>query len=58
MRRDGRDIAEESFRQDIARDLGWSPDEFVTFTKSPDSLSRYQASTKRAHERGSSACRR
>ena len=52
MRRDGRDIAEETFRRDVAKDLGWPPEEFVAYTKSEESQSRYQASTKRAHECG------
>jgi 2-hydroxychromene-2-carboxylate isomerase len=52
MRRDGRDIAEEGFRHDVAIDLGWSSEEFIAYTKSEVSLSRDQASTKRAHERG------
>jgi 2-hydroxychromene-2-carboxylate isomerase len=52
MRRDGRDIAEEALRRDIARDLGWAPDEFLAFTLSPQSQDRYQASTQQAHARG------
>jgi 2-hydroxychromene-2-carboxylate isomerase len=52
MRRDGRDISEENLRRDIARDLGWLPEEFLEFTKSEDSLRRYKASTQQAHERG------
>jgi 2-hydroxychromene-2-carboxylate isomerase len=52
MRRDGRDIAEESMRRDIAHDLGWPADEFVAFTRSEPSQTRYRASTQEAHERG------
>jgi 2-hydroxychromene-2-carboxylate isomerase len=52
MRRDGRDIAEEAFRRDVARDLGWDADEFVAFTQSEAAQSRYAASTKAAHARG------
>ena len=52
MRRDGRDLADEAFRRDVAKDLGWAPDEFVAFTQSDESRDRYRASTLRAHERG------
>jgi 2-hydroxychromene-2-carboxylate isomerase len=52
MRRDGRDIAEEALRRDIARALGWPPDDFLAFTLSPQSQDRYQESTRQAHARG------
>ena len=52
MRRDGRDIADESMRRDIARDLGWPADEFLAFTKSEQSRTRYLAATLDAHQRG------
>jgi 2-hydroxychromene-2-carboxylate isomerase len=52
MRRDGRDIAEEGFRRDVARDLGWPPEEFLAFTRSEDSLKRYRANTDMAHQCG------
>jgi 2-hydroxychromene-2-carboxylate isomerase len=52
MRRDGRDIAEEALRRDIARDLGWPPEDFLAFTLSQQSQDRYQASTQQAHARG------
>ena len=52
MRRDGRDIAQESMRRDVARELAWPPDEFVAFTQSEESQARYQASTRQAHARG------
>jgi 2-hydroxychromene-2-carboxylate isomerase len=52
MRRDGRDIAEEALRRDIARDMGWAPDDFVAFTTADESRGRYQASTRQAHDKG------
>ncbi|MEA2937436.1 MAG: 2-hydroxychromene-2-carboxylate isomerase [Alphaproteobacteria bacterium] len=52
MRRDGRDIAEEGFRREVATDLGWAPEEFLAYTKSDESQARYRAATQRAHERG------
>jgi 2-hydroxychromene-2-carboxylate isomerase len=52
LRRDGRDMADERLWRDIAQELGWAPDEFVTFVRSGDSQRRYQASTLQAHERG------
>jgi 2-hydroxychromene-2-carboxylate isomerase len=52
MRRDGRDIAEEALRRDVARELGWDPDEFVGFTTSDAAQARYMESTKAAHARG------
>jgi 2-hydroxychromene-2-carboxylate isomerase len=52
MRAEGRDIAEESFRRDLAKDLGWNPDEFVAFTQSEESKTRYQTFTRQAHLRG------
>jgi len=52
MRRDGRDLAEESTWLDVARDLGWNGDEFVGAIRSADSLARYQQASQAAHERG------
>jgi 2-hydroxychromene-2-carboxylate isomerase len=52
MRRDGRDLAEESTWREIAKDLGWAPDDFVAFVRSEDSRTRYQQSTQQAHARG------
>lgn len=52
MRRDGRDLAEESTWCEIARELGWPPDDFVAFVHSEDSRARYVQSTQQAHERG------
>ncbi len=52
MRRDGRDLAEESTWREIANDMGWKPDEFVAFVRSEDSRTRYQQSTQQAHVRG------
>jgi 2-hydroxychromene-2-carboxylate isomerase len=52
MRRDGRDLAEESTWRDVAQDLGWTVNDLVTFVRSGDSLSRYQQSTQQAHARG------
>ena len=52
MRRDGRDIAEEAMRRDVALDLGWPADEFIAFTRSEQSQERYRASTEKAHQRG------
>jgi 2-hydroxychromene-2-carboxylate isomerase len=52
MRRDGRDIVDEAFRRDVAKDLDWSAEEFVGYTKSEESRARYLASTRSAHERG------
>ncbi len=52
LRRDGRDMADESLWRDIARELGWSAEDFVAFVRSQDSLARYRASTGEAHRRG------
>jgi 2-hydroxychromene-2-carboxylate isomerase len=52
MRRDGRDIAEESFRREVAHELGWLPEEFVAFTQSEESKLRYRDATLAAHGRG------
>jgi 2-hydroxychromene-2-carboxylate isomerase len=52
MRRDGRDLAEESTWREIAKDLGWTPDDFVAFVRSEDSQTRYRQSTQQAHARG------
>lgn len=52
MRRDGRDLAEESTWREIAGDLAWKPNDFVAFVRSEDSRTRYQRSTQQAHDRG------
>jgi 2-hydroxychromene-2-carboxylate isomerase len=52
MRRDGRDLAEESSWREVASDLGWNPAEFVSFVRSPESLGLYQQASKAAHENG------
>jgi 2-hydroxychromene-2-carboxylate isomerase len=52
MRRDGRDLAEESTWREVARDLGWKPDEFVAFVRSKASQMRYQEASHDAHGRG------
>jgi 2-hydroxychromene-2-carboxylate isomerase len=52
MRRDGRDISDEATRRDIAKDLNWSADEFLAFTKAKGSRARYSAATNQAHQRG------
>jgi 2-hydroxychromene-2-carboxylate isomerase len=52
MRSDGRDLAEESTWRETAKDLGWEPDDFVTFVRSADSQARYRQSTQQAHARG------
>lgn len=52
LRSDGRDMVDEALWRDIAQELGWAADEFVSFVRSDDSLSRYQAATRQAHERG------
>jgi 2-hydroxychromene-2-carboxylate isomerase len=52
MRRDGRDIAEEGFRREVAEELGWDADDFVAFTCSDESQARYVTSTELAHRRG------
>ena len=36
-------------RRDIARDLGWAPDDFLAFTESQESQDCYQTSTHEAH---------
>lgn len=52
MRRDGRDLAEESTWKKVAGDLGWKSDDFIGFVRSEASKARYQHSTQQAHERG------
>lgn len=52
LRRDGRDMVDEKLWRDIAKELGWAPDEFVAFIRSEASQQRYQASTRQAHECG------
>ncbi len=52
LRRDGRDMVDEKLWRDIAKELGWAPDEFVGFIRFEASQQRYQASTRQAHERG------
>jgi len=52
MRRDGRDLAEESTWREVAGDLGWKADDFVAFVRSEDSRARYQQATQQAYERG------
>lgn len=52
MRRDGRDLAEESTWREIAKDLDWKADDFVAFVRSEDSQTRYQKSTQQAHDCG------
>ena len=52
MRRDGRDLAEESTWREVARDLGWNADDFVAFIRSEASLARYRKASQDAHERG------
>lgn len=52
FRRDGRDLAEEASWREVANDLGWSADEFVTFVRSSESLELYQRASIAAHDRG------
>jgi 2-hydroxychromene-2-carboxylate isomerase len=52
MRRDGRDLAEESSWREVASDVDWNPAEFVSFVRSPESLGLYQQASKAAHENG------
>ena len=52
MRRDGRDLAEESSWREVASDLGWNGDELVTAIRSPESLQQYQEASQQAHARG------
>jgi 2-hydroxychromene-2-carboxylate isomerase len=52
MRRDGRDLVDEAMWREVAKELGWAADEFVTFVRSNDALARYKAATQQAHERG------
>ena len=52
MRRDGRDLAEESTWRDVAAELGWAAEEFVDFVRSDASLNRYRQASQEAHERG------
>ena len=52
MRRDGRDLAQESTWREVAQDLGWNADEFVGAICSAESLTRYEQASQEAHERG------
>jgi 2-hydroxychromene-2-carboxylate isomerase len=52
MRRDGRDVAQESSWREVAQDMGWNPDEFVTAIRSSDSLAHYEQASQEAHSRG------
>jgi len=52
MRRDGRDLAEESTWREVALDLGWRADEFVGFIRSDVSVERYREASQAAHEHG------
>jgi 2-hydroxychromene-2-carboxylate isomerase len=52
MRRDGRDLAEEATWREVAEDLGWNADEFVTFIRSEASQKEYQNASQDAHDRG------
>jgi 2-hydroxychromene-2-carboxylate isomerase len=52
MRRDGRDLAEEITWRDVAKDLGWNADEFVSFVRSDASLKQYEVASQAAHDRG------
>ncbi len=52
MRRDGRDLAEEATWREVAADLGWNADEFVTFIRSEASQQEYQKASQDAHDRG------
>ncbi len=52
MRRDGRDLAEEITWREVAEDLGWNADEFVTFIRSEASQKEYQNASQDAHDRG------
>ncbi len=52
MRRDGRDLAEESTWREVAKDLGWNVDEFVSFVRSDASQKQYQSASQVAHDRG------
>jgi 2-hydroxychromene-2-carboxylate isomerase len=52
MRRDGRDLAQESTWREVAQDLGWNADELVAFIRSENSRKEYQKASQDAHERG------
>jgi 2-hydroxychromene-2-carboxylate isomerase len=52
MRRDGRDLAEESSWREVAGDMGWNADQFVAAIRSPESLKQYQDASQAAHDRG------
>jgi 2-hydroxychromene-2-carboxylate isomerase len=52
MRRDGRDLAEESTWREVAADLGWNGEEFAAAVRSPESLARYRQASQDAHDRG------
>lgn len=52
MRRDGRDLAEESSWREVAGDMGWDADEFVAAIRSPQSLKQYEDASRMAHARG------
>lgn len=52
MRRDGRDLAEESTWREIAKDLGWKTNDFVAFVRSEGARTRYRQSTQQAHDHG------
>lgn len=52
MRRDGRDLAEESSWREVAADLKWNEADFVAFIRSPESLDLYQKASIAAHEKG------
>jgi 2-hydroxychromene-2-carboxylate isomerase len=52
MRRDGRDLAHESTWREVAKDLDWGADEFVSFVRSETSQKQYLAASQAAHDRG------
>jgi 2-hydroxychromene-2-carboxylate isomerase len=52
MRRDGRDLAEESSWREVAGDMAWNADGFVAAIRAPESLKQYQEASQRAHARG------
>lgn len=52
MRRDGRDLAEESSWREVAGDMDWNADEFVAAIRSPQSLTQYEDASRSAHARG------
>ena len=52
MRCDGRDLVDETMWREIATELGWAADEFVTFVRGEASRQRYEQSTRAAHEHG------